>query len=302
MVAVVAASIAFALPSSAMARTDSASPNAVINGTASHSVQHESTGAVDSSQTKGARGHDKPKPHGQPGVDHQPPGQSDRTTTTTAPTTSTLPTHSTKQQGSHGSPKKAATSDPTTVPTTSTTSTSTTAPGATSVEPEQNDQDRSNEAGKASNPQTPPGQSKEKRPADPQANTPEAPPTDETDVGPVEAELTPAVAPGERKIDWSFLTGDVQAESLAQAPVEHVDAESEVSSVVFSWLVGSQAVDTPPAIAGPVLVLLTIWDAAASAGSGLAAPASGLGTFVLIVLFDRTRLGDIRLLRRRSES
>jgi hypothetical protein len=56
------------------------------------------------------------------------------------------------------------------------------------------------------------------------------------------------------------------------------------------------------AVLSPLVVLLTIWDAVASAGAGLAAPASGLGTFVVLVLFDKGRLlGDARLLRRRGE-
>jgi hypothetical protein len=73
--------------------------------------------------------------------------------------------------------------------------------------------------------------------------------------------------------------------------------------VVLSWLVERDSMAGPSmAMLSPVVVLLTIWDAATSAGSGVAAPASGLGTFVLLVLFEKGQLANgARLFRRRSE-
>ncbi len=78
-------------------------------------------------------------------------------------------------------------------------------------------------------------------------------------------------------------------------------AEPEVTSIVLSWLMDREAHGTPMTVLSPLLVLVTIWDAASSAGSGMAAPASGLGTFVLLLLVDRSRLAKEHALRSRDD-
>ena len=87
-------------------------------------------------------------------------------------------------------------------------------------------------------------------------------------------------------------------------PLERYEPEANPSRVVLSWLFERDSMGGPSmAILSPVVVLLTIWDAATSAGSGVAAPASGLGTFVLLVLLEKGQLANgARLFRRRAEA
>lgn len=99
--------------------------------------------------------------------------------------------------------------------------------------------------------------------------------------------------------DWTFFAGD----ELAPAATQPVESQQMPSAVVLSWLVDRDVKGPSMAMLSPVVVLLTIWEAAASAGSGLAAPASGLGTFVLLVLFEKGHLANgARLFRRRLEA
>lgn len=104
---------------------------------------------------------------------------------------------------------------------------------------------------------------------------------------------------------WSFLSGEDPSPDVPLAPVglpATIDERSGATSVVLSWLVEREALGSSMSVLTPVVVLLTIWDAITSAGSGVAAPASGLGTFVLLVLFDKTRLGAGNGLLRRGSA
>lgn len=92
----------------------------------------------------------------------------------------------------------------------------------------------------------------------------------------------------------SFLTMALDS-PVGVATLDGLDASDPTfgaASVVLSWLVDHEIGGGSMAVLSPFLVVLTIWDAASSAGSGVAAPASGLGTFVLIVLLDRSRLAS----------
>ena len=137
-----------------------------------------------------------------------------------------------------------------------------------------------------------------------------APPTPSTTV----ATGTDGPAPGESAVGWNldvqeavladlgFLAGSETSAPLAVEPVDVLDPTAKASAVVLSWLVERESVGPSMAMLSPLVVLLTIWEAAASAGSGLAAPASALGTFVVVVLFEKGHLANgARLLRRRSE-
>jgi hypothetical protein len=95
----------------------------------------------------------------------------------------------------------------------------------------------------------------------------------------------------------SFLSGEGASVEIAAEPSGMPPVEPEMSSVVLSWLMEREADGAPMTVLSPLLVLLTIWEAASSAGSGMAAPASGLGTFVLLVLVDRSRLAKEHALR-----
>jgi len=100
----------------------------------------------------------------------------------------------------------------------------------------------------------------------------------------------------------TFLAGEADAQPARLDSIARPHPEADTSTVVLSWLVERGSAGTPMAVLSPLVVLLTIWDAAASAGAGLAAPASALGTFVLLVLFEKGHLASAaRLLRRRSE-
>jgi hypothetical protein len=103
-------------------------------------------------------------------------------------------------------------------------------------------------------------------------------------------------------LDWIRLIGEDLSQQSRFDPVETLESEPNTSRVVLSWLVERTSTGTSMAVLSPLVVLMTIWDAAASAGSGLAAPASGLGTFVLLVLLEKGHLGNgAGLLRRRSD-
>lgn len=329
MVALAAALIACALPLSAMARTGAVSPDPTqvatsdsgqatdtddmrprANGTYRMHPGEQPVDETDSPAGRKTDATDKPEPQRQPGVEHEPPGQVDQTTTTSTATTTTLPAHPTKQQG-QASPKKAAStttessttptaSTPTAATSTSTTTTTTTAPPVMPAEPEQEGRDESKTPNHASKQPAPPGQSKEK-PSEPSSPNVQSDSALEVEVGQAEVDPAGSMAPSTRDFDWGFLTGDDQNHLSPSVPIERIEPKPHASSVVFSWLLESEAFEPSMAVVGPVLVLMTMWDAAASAGSGLAAPASGLGTFVLLILLDKTRLGDARLLRRGSE-
>lgn len=104
-------------------------------------------------------------------------------------------------------------------------------------------------------------------------------------------------------IDWSFLSGEETLPIEREEPTGAVESESESPTVVLSWLLERDASSPSMTMLSPIVVLLTIWDAAASAGSGLAAPASGLGTLVLLILVEKGHLANgARLVRRRIEA
>ena len=109
---------------------------------------------------------------------------------------------------------------------------------------------------------------------------------------------------GEISSDWDFLMDEDTSAFAVVEPARAPKPEDSTSMVVLGWVVERNALGGPSmAILSPIVVLLTIWDAATSAGSGLAAPASGLGTFVLLVLFERGHLANgARLFRRRAEA
>ena len=85
-------------------------------------------------------------------------------------------------------------------------------------------------------------------------------------------------------------------------PVTSTSAKerADKTSVVLSWLVEREPLGSSIGVLTPFVVLWTILDAATSAGSGMAAPASGLATFVLLVLFDKSQLARADGLLRRK--
>jgi hypothetical protein len=112
---------------------------------------------------------------------------------------------------------------------------------------------------------------------------------------PVTAERAP--------LDWIRLIGEDLSQQSRFDPVETFESQPNTSQVVLSWLVERTSTGTSMAVLSPLVVLMTILDAAASAGSGLAAPASGLGTFVILVLLEKGHLANGGgLLRRRGDA
>lgn len=118
------------------------------------------------------------------------------------------------------------------------------------------------------------------------------------------SEPDPALAAAlAREESWSFLAGQGVSPPARPNLVEALDPAPNPSKVVLSWLVERNSTGASMAVLSPIVVLLTVWDAVASAGSGLAAPASALGTFVMLILFEKGHVADAgaRLLGRRTE-
>ena len=230
----------------------------------------------------------------QPGKDRA--GAPGRQPPATTPTTLPVPIPTQPPTTTAPTPAASVTSVPPTTVTTIKPSTTTTSP-----RPATSDDERSSDGGASKTPG-----SVSKPPADaPVGAGPSDPPPPEP-VAPAVGGAADSPSAGERSravADWSFLTGEDFSVVADVEPIETPGAESRPSTVVLSWLVERETMSPTMAVLSPVVVLLTIWDAAASAGSGLAAPASGLGTLVLLVLFEKGSLANgARLLRRRGEA
>ena len=118
---------------------------------------------------------------------------------------------------------------------------------------------------------------------------------------PVLDEQSPVPGPA----DWSFLTGEVAPTGGGVTSVEEPAVDErpvDSTSVVLSWLIERETGNSSMVVLTPFIVVWTIWDAVTSAGSGLAAPASGLATFVVLILFDKSRLPAPNGLLRRSQA
>ena len=105
--------------------------------------------------------------------------------------------------------------------------------------------------------------------------------------------------------DQSFLAGGFAPSSAVGTSVHAasaIEAPVDTTSVVLSWLIEREGIGSSMVMTTPFVVLWTIWDALSSAGSGLAAPASGLATFVGLILFDRGRLAAPNGLVRKREA
>jgi hypothetical protein len=233
------------------------------------------------------------KPGGE-GPGEEPPGRGQSggkspSTTTTIPSTTTSP------------------------PTPTTTApTSTTLPAASSDDGRSDDDSAAKTTGSISKPQVEakrdpapaaPWDQPTDRPGDEPSTTPTTAPPGSGDPELVESTVDTEPPTRERTaLEWILLTGEDVSQPTPFAPVETLDSEPDTSTVVLSWLVERTSTGTSMAVLSPLVVLMTIWDAAASAGSGLAAPASGLGTLVLLVLVEKGHLvNGARLLRRRDE-
>ena len=214
-----------------------------------------------------------------------PPGQVPLTTTTTIPVpTTTQP------------PAPTTTTSTVTTPVLPATSTTTTAPQP-STTPAITDDDSSSD-----DPVTKTSGSVSKPPADVEPNKPAPLASVEADVSETTSS-SDATVRSRAAVDWTFLTGETEFVAAQVEQIETPEPASNPSMVVLSWLVERDSMSPSMAMLSPVVVLLTIWDAAASAGSGLAAPASGLGTLVLLVLFEKGHLANgARLFRRRLEA
>jgi hypothetical protein len=233
-------------------------------------------------------------PAKEPSGQAQSDGKSPSTTTTVPSTTTSNP------------PPTTTTSPPT---PTATASTSTTIASASSDDGRSDDESAAKATGSISKAQVEviadpapaaPSDHPTDRPGDEPSTPPTTAPPGSGDAEPVESTVDTDSPTRERTaLEWLLLTGEDVSQPTPFDPAATL--ERDTSTVVLSWLVERTSTGTSMAVLSPLVVLMTIWDAAASAGSGLAAPASGLGTLVLLVLVEKGHLvNGARLVRRRD--